>query len=342
MTLHIQRIAWPFAFSGVRAPIARAGRRMSEFTGDMTSAVESAFAAASTPDAGTTTTVETPAPSATETATTDVTQAAPLTETTTNQEPGPIPYPRFKEVNDKWTAASKELESYGWAKGVNPQLAQSAIQLLTRAQQNPLAFTEELEALRDHPTLGPQLRSWAARTLGTRFTRPPEQVEEVEPQPDIPLEDGRKVYSAEQQHKREQWLLKQWESKLDAKIAPIAKQGEQVNQIVADREWNRIKGDADVAAKTEIDALRQQYPQFDEHKADVAEAMEKNPSFTLAQAWAQVFVQKVGPKLAGQRAATVKAKVSAGSANPARPSGAPVNAPKDFHEALSQHFPARN
>src|SRR5688572_14721098 len=132
---------------------------MSDFTGDMTSAVESAFAAASTPDTAPTTSVETTAPSASETATSDVSQAAPVAETPTNTEPGPIPYPRFKEVNDKWTAASKELESYGWAKGVNPQLAQSAIQLLQRAQGNPLAFTEELEALRDHPQFGPQLRS---------------------------------------------------------------------------------------------------------------------------------------------------------------------------------------
>ena len=64
-------------------------------------------------------------------------------------------------------------------------------------------------------------------------------------------------------------------------------------------------------------------------------------TYTLKQAWAEVFIDKVGPQLAGQHAATVKAKVSAGSANPARPSGAPSGPPKDFDEALRAFFPAR-
>jgi hypothetical protein len=316
---------------------------MSEFTGDMSAAVEAAFSSASTPDAGTTTPVETPAPSATETATESVSQEAaqPPSDTTQATEPGPIPYQRFREVNEKAQAASKELEALGWAKGVDPKLAQSAIHLLTRAQQNPLAFTEELELLRDHPTLGPQLRSWAARTLGFRNQPRPEAIDQ-EPQPDIPLEDGRKFYSAEQQHKREQWLLRQWESKIDEKIEPLAKRGEQVDQIVADREYQAIRAKADVDAKSEIDTLRQQYPQFDEHKAAVADVMEANPSYTLKQAWAEVFVTKVGPKLAAGQAATVKQKVQAGSANPSRPSGAAPSAPRDFEDALRQYYPQRN
>lgn len=308
---------------------------MSEFTGDMSAAVEAAFSSASTPDAGTTTTVETPAPPATEAATESVSQeAAPQTETTTTPEPGPIPYPRFKEVNDKWTTASKELEALGWAKGIDPQIVQEFKRVTEAARTNPLIWTEQLEAVRDHPVLGPQLRSWAARTLGFR-TRP-EAATDQEPQPDIPLEDGRKVYSAEQQHKREQWLLKQWESKIDERIAPLAKKGEQVDRIVADREYQAIKANAEVAAKTEIDSLRQQYPQFDEHKKDIADVMEANPSFTLKQAWVEVFVTKVGPELAKGQAAAVKQKVQAGSANPSRPSGAVPAPAKDFHEEVAR------
>lgn len=313
---------------------------MSEFTGDMSAAVEAAFTA-STPDAGTTPTTEPSSASTTETPVGEVSQdAAPQTETPANTEPGPIPYQRFKDVNDKWTAASKELESYGWAKGVNPQLAQGAIQLLTRAQQNPLAFTEELETLRDHPTFGPQLRSWAARTLGFRNAPRPEAVDAM-PEPDVVFEDGRKTYSDGQLQKRDQWLMRQMESKFDERLAPLAKQGEQVNRIVADREYATLRARADVDAKAEIDALKQQYPQFEEHKKDIADAMEANPSFTLAQAWAQVFVSKVGPKLAAGQAAAVKQKVNAGSANPSRPSGATPSAPVDFEEALRQHFPQR-
>lgn len=315
---------------------------METFTGDMTSAVESAFAASSTPEPASTTTVEPSAPSASETATESVSQDA-ASQTTTTTEPGPIPYQRFKEVNDKAGKYEKELASYGWAKGVDPTLAQSAIQLLQRAQGNPLAFTEELEALRDHPQFGPQLRSWAARTLG--FRNQPRQdapVDDAMPEPDLVFEDGRKAYSAEQLSKRDQFLLRQWESKIDERLDPLAKKTQANEQYVAAQIHQTITAQAETAAKSEIDALRQQYPQFEEHKKDIAAVMEANPRYTLKQAWAEVFVEKVGPKLAGQQAASVKAKVSAGSANPSRPSGAPQGPPKDFHEALAQHFPARN
>jgi hypothetical protein len=318
---------------------------MSEFTGDMSAAVEAAFSSASTPDAGTTSTTESASASTTETPVESVSQEAAepqQAETPTNTEPGPIPYPRFKEVNDKWTTASKELESLGWAKGVDPSLAQSAIQLLTRAQQNPLAFTEELESLRDHPQFGPQLRSWAARTLG--FRNQPRQempVAETMPEPDLVFEDGRKAYSAEQLQKRDQFLLRQWESKIDEKIQPLARKGEQVDRIVAEKEFAAIQAKSQADAQSEIESLKQQYPQFWEHRDRVAEVMEANPRYTLSQAWAEVFVKDVGPKLAGQQAAAVKAKVSAGSANPQRPSGAPPNPPRDFEDALRQMFPQR-
>lgn len=314
---------------------------MSDFTGDMTGAVEAAFSAASTPDAAPTTTTETQPASAVETPVADVSQTAEPTQTSTTQEPGPIPYPRFKEVNDKAQTASKELEALAWAKGIDPNLAQSAIQLLTRAQNNPLAFTEELETLRDHPVLGPQLRSWAARTLGFRNpSRPTETVEETMPEPDLHFEDGRKAYSAEQLQKRDQFLLKQWESKIDERIAPIAKGHAATEKYVADQVYEGIKTQAASTAKSEIEALQQQYPQFEEHRKDVAAVMEAHPKYTLEQAWAKVFVEKVGPKLAGQQAATVNRKVQAGtgSANPARPSGATPKPAEGFKEALEQAF----
>ena len=316
---------------------------MSEFTGDMSAAVEAAFSSASTPDVDTTTTTESASASTTETPVEGVSQeAAPQTETTTTAEPGPIPYPRFKEVNDKWTTASKELEALGWAKGINPQLAQSALQLLTRAQSNPLAFTEELETLRDHPTLGPQLRSWAARTLGFRnVPRQDMPVEDAMPDPDLHFEDGRKSYSDQQLAKRDQWLLKQWEAKMDEKIQPLTRKGEQVDRIVAEKELAAITAKSQSDATSEINALKEQYPQFWEHRERVAAVMEANPRYTLSQAWAEVFVKEVGPQLAGQQAAAVNRKVSAGSANPQRPSGAPPSAPRDFEEALRQHFPNR-
>lgn len=315
---------------------------MSDFTGDMTSAVEAAFAASSTPEPAPTSTTDSASASTTETPATEVSQAATTTpDTTTTTEPGPIPYPRFKEVNDKWTTASQELEALAWAKGLDPAVVQEFARVQQVAKTNPLVWTEQLEAVRDHPVLGPQLRSWAARTLGFRnASRPTETVEDVEPRADIPLEDGSRIYSEAQQAKREQWLLKQWESKLDERINPLAEKGKQVDQIVAEKEYARIAAQAEVTAKSEIDSLREQYPWFDERKAEIAAVMEAKPRYTLEQAVAEVLVKTVGPKLAGQQAAAVTKKVQAGtgSANPSRPSGATPKPAADFKEALEQAF----
>ncbi len=162
------------------------------------------------------------------------------------------------------------------------------------------------------------------------------------PEPDLHFEDGRKSYSDQQLQKRDQWLLKQWEAKIDEKVAPLANKSAATEQYVADQVYSSIQTKASADAKSEIESLRQQYPQFDEHKAAIAEVMEANPSYTLKQAWAEVFIAKVGPQLAGQSAAAVRQKTQAGSANPSRPSGAPPAPPKDFEEALRQLLPARN
>ena len=158
------------------------------------------------------------------------------------------------------------------------------------------------------------------------------------PEPDLVFEDGRKAFSAEAQAKRDQWLLKQWESKIDEKVAPLANKSAATEKYVADQVYQGIKAKADAEAGTEIESLKQQYPQFWDHRADVAALMEANPKYTLKQAWAEVFVEKVGPKLAGQHAAAVTKKVQAGSgsANPARPSGATQQVPSGFKEHLEQ------
>lgn len=309
---------------------------MSELTGDMRSAVESAFSAASTPDAAPTTTVDTPAPSATETATTDVTTAAEPTTETTEIEPKDVPYARFKEVNEKAKLSSKELEALGWARGVDPRLAQASMELLNRAHQNPLAFTEELESLKDHPTFGPQLKSWAARMLGTRITSAatdPAALAEEEPQPDLQLQDGTLVYSAAQQKRREAWLLKDVDSRIASQLQPLQTSAKSATEYVARQELRNLEERAWADGKAEIDALSTQ-PHFNDHKADILAEMQKGAS--LKEAWASVFVSKVVPKLAKGQAATVQQKLDAASVNPARPSGAVSGPPKDFHEALTR------
>ncbi len=301
-----------------------------DFTGDMSSAVEAAFAASSTPEPAPTTTGEQP-PSATVTAPTDVSQAAETPE-------GPVPYTRFKEVNDGYQTSKKELEALQWAKGIRPEHTEAFSRFYANVQADPLNMLQEVEWMLNDPRMAPAVRSWAAKTLGTRTaSRPADTVEDTGPEPDLQFEDGRRAYSAEQQHKREQWLLGRMATQMDERITPLA---ERQNRTEAEKQMVAIRAQATVDARSEIDALKAQ-PQFEEHRKDIAAVMEAHPALNLRQAWAQVFTEKVIPKIAGQQAATVNRKVQAGSANPARPSGAATSAPADFAEALAAHFPHR-
>ncbi len=293
-------------------------------TGDMTAAVEAAFASA-TPAPATETTTTTPEVSPT---------ATPVTESTPAVEPGPVPYARFKEVNDQAGLSKKELETLAWAKAIKSEHAPHVAAFYQRISQDPLSILEhEVRELLSNPQTAPQVRSWAARTLGTRVantggTEP--LMDDTEPPPDLQFQDGTTTYSTEQLRKRDAWRDAQLDKRVGERLKPLQQFTEQ--QMV---EQIKVKATADATA--EVAALKQQ-PYFEEHKADVREAMLANTSLNLKQAWAQVFIEKVIPKISAGKAATTVQKTQAGTANPARPSGAAAGPPKDFHEALTRAF----
>ncbi len=295
-------------------------------TGDMTAAVEAAFASA------------TPAPATDSTP--DTTGAAPTAPTGTESstaavEPGPVPYARFKEVNDAAGLSKKELEQLAWAKGIQREHGESVAAFYQRITKDPLSILEyEVRDLLSNPQPAAQVRSWAARTLGTRVAGSA-PVEAQEPQPDVQLTDGSWVYSAAGLKARDDWRDQQVDSRIDARLKPIQQATETSQQFIQRQQAKAIKTQANTDAQAAVAALSKN-PHFEKHKGDVRSVMLSNDRLTLEQAWAQVFIEKVMPTLSVQQADGLRQKVQAGSANPSRPSGAATGPPKDFHEGLTR------
>lgn len=306
-------------------------------TGDMAAAVEAAFSAA-TPAATTESTESTSPPSATQTAQPESETTAHPTTQTPDPEPGPVPYTRFKEVNESLGLTKKELEQLAWAKGIKPEHAPELARFYQRVTSgDPLAaYLDELgQLVAQRPDLSGPLRSWAARTLGQRIA-PPESTEDQPPAADIALEDGRHVYSAEQLAKREAWFEKRLATQFDAKLQPLQ---QATHQQQADAIFAKVQADSKAAGIRDVEAMKSK-PHFEELKADIRERMLADPNLSLREAYNVSFMEKVIPKLASDKAVALQQKVGASSANPSRPSGAPATPPKDFREALEREFAA--
>ena len=311
---------------------------MSDVTGDMTAAVTSAFEAASTPDAATTTTTE-PQSAPTSAAPVEGVSAAEPTETTQTTEPGPIPYPRFKEVNDGYQATKKELDALAWAKGIKAEDATGIAEFYRRMQADPVnTILAEVDALMQHEHHAQAMKSHAARILGKRIGGQPQATEPAaaeEPQPDVQLSDGSWTYSAKGLQERDAWLQRRWESKIDERIAPLKESSALIERREAERIADQLKSDARTQGLTEVMEMRKQ-PHFTEHEKDIKAAMLADESLSLQQAYTKVFIDKVIPKLAKGQAAVLQQKTGANSANPSRPSGATPAPAQDFHEEVSR------
>jgi len=309
---------------------------MESGTGDMRAEIESAFSAASTQDAATTVTESSTTPAPATPAPTQTEQAVSQT-TTPEAEPGPVPYARFKEVNESANLSKKQLEQLAWAQGIKPEHAHEWVKFYQRASVDPVAAViEQVDTLvRMKPESAASIRSWAARTLGTRQISQEIADPDPEPTPDIQLEDGRAVYSAAQLAKRDDWRERRLESRFDEKLKPLQ---QNAYKTQADAEYARIAAESTAAGARDVEAMKAQ-PHFWENRTAIRDKMAADPDLSLREAYAQVFIEKVVPQLNQATASTLQKKVSASSANPSRPSGATPPPPKDFREALEQLGP---
>ena len=228
------------------------------------------------------TAASTPAPASGAPASTPEATAAPQ-----STEPGPIPYTRFKEVND-------QLAELRWAKGVDRSAIETADRIGRQYQTDRIGYLRSIiaESLADQE-LAPLLRSEAARVLaGARGTVPaPEPAIE----PDIPVYDaqGQLVAQTFSADRVQQIVQRAIQDAIGKEVNPIKQtfaQQQAQAKAAADRQQ----------METTINAIYDRastLPLFKDHDKEIAEAMGEftnaHPSEQVYLAWAKVVLPKL-------------------------------------------------
>ena len=237
---------------------------------------------------------------------------------------GPIPFDvhetSLKNAREKAVAEAKPQieqeirQQYQWAEAIEPA-DREELHALYRGLKTDLigTLTTLIDNASQHPDHAKTLRSQAARLLSAaRRVQGESATDDDEPQPDIPLEDGRAVFSAEQLAKRDAWRERRLMAQFDQKLQPF--QQDRENAIAHSRKaeaWQR----ADSLLKT----MREK-PHFTEHEQDIAALMDSHPDWSLEAAYNEVLITKVLPSASQTTRAAVLAdihhKAGAGTLNP--------------------------
>lgn len=123
----------------------------------------------------------------------DAKAEAPTVETQTR---GPIPFDRHQAVVTN--TRRKTLSEFGIEEQATPEEVRTAIGLLKWAKADARGMVRAIQS-----QIGDEVASPAAAPSK------PAEAEDPEPEPDIPLQDGRAVYSAEQQKAWLKWNSRQ-------------------------------------------------------------------------------------------------------------------------------------
>ena len=95
------------------------------------------------------------------------TDAGTATASKTSGPEGPVPYPRFSEVNKAKNAAEEELKALAWAKGLDAQTLLRSIEWHASAQKDPAAFLRQIYA-QAPPAIQAQMRGLFVPPQATR------------------------------------------------------------------------------------------------------------------------------------------------------------------------------
>lgn len=214
--------------------------------------------------------------------------AAPTAPAT---EPGPIPYARFKEVNDDLRAMREWRQRYGWAESVDPEQF-GLIQRWAQAYRaDPIQWyaqtTAELRQL--YPHLVPNLTSEAARILaGSRSFTPEPEIE-----PDVPVYDdqGRLVSRTFSADRVKQIVQRAVASAIGEHVAPIKQTFERQQ---AREQAMAMQQEANHAA-TAIHEAAKTWEGFTEHQAAIAQAFAEHEDWSLQDAYLSVLHSTILP-----------------------------------------------
>lgn len=260
---------------------------------------------------------------------------------------GPIPFEvhetalknaRTKAIEEARPQIEQEIrQRYAWADVVE-EPDREELSALYRGLKTDLigTLTTLIDNASQHPEHAKTLRSQAARLLSAaRRVQGESATDDDEPQPDIPLEDGRAVYSAEQLAKRDAWRERRLMAQFDQKLQPFQQDREAAQRATAFAELTQ--------RATQIREAYEAKPHFTEHKAEIAALMQANPEMTIGDAYAEILTTKVLPGAKGEERAAVLAdihrKAGAGTLNPAQTTtGTPTKPTGRFTPALVEQF----
>lgn len=197
-------------------------------------------------------------------------------------------YPRFKDVNDKYSALK-------WADGLDQDRTRKALALAEWAESDPRGFYEYYGSqLRSNGLIPAEQVRAAVRSQGGNG--------QGIPGPDFrDPATGATFYSAERLNQ----VLEQFEQRLTQRVAPLA------NSLGTIQVQARARSEAQ-----SILAQAERWAHFGEYKGQILNAMASNPRLSLPEAYIQVVVPQLGQAERQTFASELQAKPGATTVNP--------------------------
>lgn len=264
---------------------------------------------------------------------------------------GPIPFERHKAALENARAKARDealnewREQHGWAEQVSREQLESWSETAAQMSADPVGFLQRFSTeLQNHPVYGPQLKSYAARTLGQRQAA---QQDDIEPQADLQTDDGTPVYSAKRLAEREAWRERQLEKKFSERLAPLQETHAQVQEA---RQRELIDHASGQFAQQQLSAIKA-LPHYAEHAAEIKAEFAKMPqpehpmgfAVQLRDAYLKVVMPRVSERERSKVLTEMQTKAGASTASPGRPSTmAPVpDANRPLHELIAEEMAAK-
>lgn len=244
-----------------------------------------------------------------------------------------IPYVRFREVNEERTRYKDSLDKLRWAEAIPEKAAPAIAQFYQDLQQDPIGtLLREVEGMMGDPAHSTAVRSAAARWMGSA-----QPARNDMPEADLQSADGTLVYSAAQAHKLMEWRDARTQEQFSKQMQPL-------QHWAAQQQAQTIRTEIASQAKDWAAKTYQQWssrPHFTEHKAEIADLMERHAGtdYGIADAYAEMLSTTVFPTLQHTATSGVVAalhqKAAAGTTNPSRGPAQTAGRPTSFGEAMA-------
>lgn len=236
---------------------------------------------------------------------------------------GSIPVPRVRKILENARAKGRaeveqQLQALAWAKEVDRAQAEEALRVYQFANSNPVEFYRAVtERLRSDPGLRAEVeRIWQPAQ------QPAAEPKSDRPEPDVLLEDGRLVYSANQMEKLLEWKERLIEGQISQRLEPLEKERKLTAQM------QRIEAES---KRVYEDVVKWPGMADAENRKAVAEAM-TSQRIPVDVAYRQVVLPKltdtksIEERVRKQVLAELKLKGRASTENPQRV----VSSPETF------------